>query len=222
MHAYMSAYITRVAMHGYRHGHRYRHIPGVPGVSPSHVDPFGRCGFPRAPPSPPGFCSDLISNCLKPLVVYKMLPHLFNPHNNPLREELHCHSLHFTDDEINGFRARHKPGETRTLNPSPLLFPLLSLPIKQDLHFTHQPPPTSSLKPSQMLPCPAIGHPTPVLCAPPPPPPQHITRWVATMFPYLLFSSASFTPHGNPSGNHLFSLPLPRAQRHAWHLENAQ
>lgn len=32
-------------------------------------------------------CSDLLSGCVKPLVVYVTHAHLFDPHNNPLRGE---------------------------------------------------------------------------------------------------------------------------------------
>ena len=85
-HAQMDIDID-IYRHRYRYRLRYRYVPGAPGVSLSFVDPSGRRSISRTPLSPPVFCSELLSGCGKLLVVYKKLPHLFDPHNNPLRGE---------------------------------------------------------------------------------------------------------------------------------------
>lgn len=73
MHTYM--YVC-IHMHRYSCRYRCRYTPGVPGVSLSLADPSGRWVISGTELSPPVFCSDLLSGCVKPLVVYKMLPHL--------------------------------------------------------------------------------------------------------------------------------------------------
>lgn len=68
-----------VCLHMHRYNYRYGYTPYVPGVSfPLYSPEEGRASLIFSS------CSELLSGCVKPLVVYVML---FDPHSNPLRGE---------------------------------------------------------------------------------------------------------------------------------------
>lgn len=173
---------------------------------------------------PPAFCSDLISACVKPFVVYKRFANLYQPYWIPIptlwEEKCGCRS------SILQMRGQVDSDSTIRLEslglpiPIPVLFPLdeatsgASSACDSSMQAQPPPPPNALQIPplysnSTLAPPRALSSLTPAL--------NHTGR---NCLLACLISHASLNV--SPTVNHSSFPCLPHAQCHAWHIENAQ